>query len=156
MNKFRLFALLGVVIISMACGTKKVKENKMQESEEVQIENYIKKNAIKVDFKSNSGLRFILNQEAKEGMSLNQGMSVKVKYSGRLLNDKQFDAGSFNFVLGVGQVITGFDEGIAKLKVGEKGTLIFPSSIGYGAAGAGSDIPPNSPLIFEIEVLAAR
>jgi FKBP-type peptidyl-prolyl cis-trans isomerase len=156
MNKFRLFALLGVVVISMACGTKKVKENKMQESEEVQIENYIKKNAIKVDFKSNSGLRFILNQEAKEGMSLNQGMSVKVKYSGRLLNDKQFDAGSFNFVLGVGQVITGFDEGIAKLKVGEKGTLIFPSSIGYGAAGAGSDIPPNSPLIFEIEVLAAR
>ncbi|CAN1572349.1 FkpA FKBP-type peptidyl-prolyl cis-trans isomerases 1 [Spirosomataceae bacterium] len=156
MNKFRLFALLGVAVISMACGTKKVKENKMQESEEVQIENYIKKNAIKVDFKSNSGLRFILNQEAKEGMSLNQGMSVKVKYSGRLLNDKQFDAGSFNFVLGVGQVITGFDEGIAKLKVGEKGTLIFPSSIGYGAAGAGSDIPPNSPLIFEIEVLAAR
>ena len=156
MNKFRLFALLGVAVISMACGTKKVKENKMQESEEVQIENYIKKNAIKVDFKSNSGLRFILNQEAKEGMSLNQGMSVKVKYSGRLLNDKQFDAGSFNFVLGVGQVITGFDEGIAKLKVGEKGTLIFPSSIGYGAAGAGSDIPPNSPLIFEIKVLAAK
>lgn len=156
MNKFRLFALLGVVIISMACGTKKVKENKMQEAEEVQIENYIKKNAIKVDFKSNSGLRFILNQEAKEGMSLKQGQSVKVKYSGRLLNDKQFDAGSFNFVLGVGQVITGFDEGIAKLKVGEKGTLIFPSSIGYGAAGAGSDIPPNSPLIFEIEVLAAK
>ena len=143
-------------MISMACGTKKVKENKMQESEEVQIENYIKKNAIKVDFKSNSGLRFILNQEANEGMSLNEGMSVKVKYSGRLLNDKQFDAGSFNFVLGIGQVITGFDEGIAKLKVGEKGTLIFPSSIGYGAAGAGSDIPPNSPLIFEIEVLAAR
>jgi FKBP-type peptidyl-prolyl cis-trans isomerase len=156
MNKFRLFALLGVAVISMACGTKKVKENKMQESEEVQIENYIKKNAIKVDFKSNSGLRFILNQEAKEGMSLNQGMSVKVKYSGRLLNDKQFDAGSFNFVLGVGQVITGFDEGIAKLKVGEKGTLIFPSSIGYGAAGAGSDSPPNSPLFFEIEVLASR
>jgi FKBP-type peptidyl-prolyl cis-trans isomerase len=156
MNKFRLFALLGVVVISMACGTKKEKENKMQESEDVQIENYIKKNAIKVDFKSNSGLRFILNQEAKEGMSLKQGQSVKVKYSGRLLSDKQFDAGSFNFVLGVGQVITGFDEGIAKLKVGEKGTLIFPSSIGYGAAGAGSDIPPNSPLIFEIEVLAAK
>ncbi len=156
MKKFRLFTLLGVVAISMACGTKKVKENKMQESEEVQIENYIKKNAIKVDFKSNSGLRFILNQEAKDGMSLKQGQSVKVKYSGRLLNDKQFDLGSFNFILGVGQVITGFDEGIAKLKVGEKGTLIFPSTIGYGAAGAGSDIPPNAPLIFEIEVLAAR
>jgi FKBP-type peptidyl-prolyl cis-trans isomerase len=156
MNKFKLFTLFGIVAISMACGTKKEKENKMQESEEVQIENYIKKKEIKVDFKSNSGLRFILNQEAKDGMSLKQGQSVKVKYSGRLLNDKQFDAGSFNFILGVGQVITGFDEGIAKLKVGEKGTLIFPSSIGYGAAGAGSDIPPNAPLIFEIEVLAAR
>ncbi len=156
MKKFRLFTLLGVVAISIACGSKKEKENIMQESEEVQIENYIKKNALKVDFKSNSGLRFILNQESKEGMSLKQGQSVKVKYSGRLLNDKQFDAGSFNFILGVGQVITGFDEGIARLKVGEKGTLIFPSSIGYGAAGAGSDIPPNSPLIFEIEVLGAR
>ena len=156
MKKIRLFALLGVVAISLACGTKKVKDNKMKESEEVQIENYVKKNALKIDFKSNSGLRFILNQEAKDGMSLKQGQSVKVKYSGWLLNDKQFYAGSFNFILGVGQVITGFDEGIAKLKVGEKGTLIFPSSIGYGAAGAGSDIPPNSPLIFEIEVLAAR
>lgn len=128
----------------------------VQESEETQIENYIKKNNLKIDFKSNSGLRFILQQEAKDGMSLKQGQTVKVKYAGRLLNDKQFDAGSFNFVLGIGQVITGFDEGIAKLKVGEKGTLIFPSSIGYGAAGAGGDIPPNSPLIFEIEVLAAR
>ncbi|MDP5120465.1 MAG: FKBP-type peptidyl-prolyl cis-trans isomerase [Spirosomaceae bacterium] len=50
----------------------------------------------------------------------------------------------------------GFDEGIAKLKVGEKGTLIFPSSLGYGAQGAGGDIPGNAPLSFDIEVLAAR
>ncbi|MCP9755348.1 FKBP-type peptidyl-prolyl cis-trans isomerase [Lacihabitans sp. CCS-44] len=156
MNKLKIIALLCMWAGILACNTKKVKDTKMKESEEVQIENYIKKNDLKIDFKSNSGLRFILNQEAKDGMSLKQGQSVKVKYSGRLLNDKQFDAGSFNFVLGIGQVITGFDEGIAKLKVGEKGTLIFPSSIGYGAAGAGSDIPPNSPLIFEIEVLAAR
>lgn len=156
MNKLKTIALLCMWAGILACNTKKIKDTKMKESEEVQIENYIKKNALKVDFESNSGLRFILNQEAKDGMSLKQGQSVKVKYSGRLLNDKQFDAGSFNFILGVGQVITGFDEGIAKLKVGEKGTLIFPSSIGYGAAGAGSDIPPNSPLIFEIEVLAAR
>jgi FKBP-type peptidyl-prolyl cis-trans isomerase len=140
----------------MACGTKKVKYNKMKESEEVQIENYIKKKNIEIDFKSNSGLRFILNHQVKDGAALKQGQSVKVKYSGRLLNDKSFDQGSFNFILGIGQVITGFDEGIAKLKVGEKGTLIFPSSIGYGAAGAGSDIPPNSPLVFEIEVLAVR
>jgi len=125
-------------------------------SEETQIENYVKQKNLNVDFRSNSGLRFILNQEAKEGQVLKQGQSVKVKYSGRLLNDKQFDAGSFTFILGIGQVITGFDEGISKLRVGEKGTLIFPSSIGYGAAGAGSEIPPNAPLIFEIEVLAAQ
>jgi FKBP-type peptidyl-prolyl cis-trans isomerase len=156
MQKLIIIAFFGIWAIILACNTKKVEDTKMKESEEVQIDNYVKKNALKIDFKSNSGLRFILNKEAKDGMSLKQGQSVKVKYSGRLLNDKQFDAGSFNFILGVGQVITGFDEGIAKLKVGEKGTLIFPSSIGYGAAGAGSDIPPNSPLIFEIEVLAAR
>jgi FKBP-type peptidyl-prolyl cis-trans isomerase len=156
MKKLKIIALAGFLVGIIACNRKKVEDSKMKESEEVQIENYVLKNALKIDFKSNSGLRFILNQEAKDGMTLKQGQSVKVKYSGRLLNDKQFDAGSFNFILGVGQVITGFDEGIAKLKVGEKGTLIFPSSIGYGAAGAGSDIPPNSPLIFEIEVLAAR
>lgn len=156
MKKLKIIALVGFLAGIIACNRKKVEDSKMKESEEVQIENYVLKNALKIDFKSNSGLRFILNQVAKDGMPLKQGQSVKVKYSGRLLNDKQFDAGSFNFILGVGQVITGFDEGIAKLKVGEKGTLIFPSSIGYGAAGAGSDIPPNSPLIFEIEVLAAR
>ena len=156
MIKLRTIALVGIWAVILACNTKKVEDSKMKESEEVQIENYVLKNDLKIDFKSNSGLRFILNKEVKDGMSLKQGQSVKVKYSGRLLNDKQFDAGSFNFILGVGQVITGFDEGIAKLRVGEKGTLIFPSSIGYGAAGAGSDIPPNSPLIFEIEILAAR
>jgi FKBP-type peptidyl-prolyl cis-trans isomerase len=156
MNFRKASVLVLICLIVLACGSKKTKTKMPNKSEETQIENYVKQKNLNVDFRSNSGLRFILNQEAKEGQVLKQGQSVKVKYSGRLLNDKQFDAGSFTFILGIGQVITGFDEGIAKLRVGEKGTLIFPSSIGYGAAGAGSEIPPNAPLIFEIEVLAAQ
>jgi FKBP-type peptidyl-prolyl cis-trans isomerase len=156
MNFRKASVLVIICLIVLACGSKKTKTKMPNKSEETQIENYVKQKNLNVDFRSNSGLRFILNQEAKEGQVLKQGQSVKVKYSGRLLNDKQFDAGSFTFILGIGQVITGFDEGIAKLRVGEKGTLIFPSSIGYGAAGAGSEIPPNAPLIFEIEVLAAQ
>ena len=156
MKKFQTIALLIITVVILACGTNKTKQEKVTLPEETQIENYIKAKNLKIDTKSNSGLRFIKLLEVKEGEVLKKGQSVKVKYSGRLLSDAQFDEGSFNFILGIGQVIPGFDEGIAKLRVGEKGTLIFPSSIGYGSAGAGSDIPPNSPLVFEIEVLATR
>lgn len=156
MDKIRTTIVFVFLTLIMACGSKKSEKKEVKISEEIQIENYIKKKNLGIDFKSNSGLRFILNSEVKGGVSLKQGQSVKVKYLGKLLNDEVFDEGSFNFILGIGQVVTGFDEGVGKLKVGEKGTLIFPSSIGYGAAGQGSDIPPNSPLVFEIEVLAAR
>lgn len=124
--------------------------------EEEQINNYISENNLTITETTASGLRFILTQENPTGATLNTGQNVTVKYAGRLLSGKQFDAGQFSFVLGSGRVIKGFDEGIAKLKVGEKGTLIFPSSLGYGAQGAGGDIPGNTPLLFDIEVLAAQ
>lgn len=80
MKKLKIIALAGFLVGIIACNRKKVEDSKMKESEEVQIENYVLKNALKIDFKSNSGLRFILNQEAKDGMTLRQGQSVKVKY----------------------------------------------------------------------------
>jgi FKBP-type peptidyl-prolyl cis-trans isomerase len=125
-------------------------------TEDQQIDQYITSKNIEVTEKTYSGLRFILTLANPEGAVLKTGQNVAVKYSGRLLSDKNFDAGSFDFTLGVGQVVGGFDEGIAKLKVGEKGTIIFPSTIGYGSRGAGRDIPGNSPLIFDIEILSAR
>lgn len=125
-------------------------------TEEEQIESYIQSKNLTITESSASGLRFIRTSANETGATLSTGQTVLVKYAGRLLNDKQFDAGTFSFRLGVGQVVGGFDEGIAKLKVGEKGTIIFPSSLGYGSRGAGRDIPGNSPLIFDIEILSAR
>ncbi|MCX6352046.1 MAG: FKBP-type peptidyl-prolyl cis-trans isomerase [Bacteroidetes bacterium] len=88
-----------------------------------------------------------------------KGQTISVLYTGKLLSGKIFDATSnrgnepFTFKIGTGQVIKGWDEGMIMFKKGGKGKLIIPSRNGYGEQGAGADIPPNSPLLFEIEVL---
>ena len=84
---------------------------------------------------------------------------MSVLYTGKLLDGKVFDASSrngnrpFTFPLGQGKVIQGWDEGIALLRKGEKGILLIPSALGYGARGAGSDIPPNAVRYFDVELV---
>ena len=87
-----------------------------------------------------------------------QGQTVQVHYTGYLLDGTKFDSSldrgqPFQFPLGQGRVIKGWDQGVAKLKKGTKARLLIPSELGYGARGAGGVIPPNATLIFEIEVL---
>ena len=114
-----------------------------------------------------SGLIFKKLVENPKGAAISGGQSVKVNYTGRLsygnlkydaamkvIYDTAFDSGTFTFVAGTGGVIAGFDEGIMKMRVGEKAALIIPSKIGYGTNGSGT-IPPNSPLYFEVEVVGA-
>lgn len=114
-----------------------------------------------------SGLIFKRLVENPKGAAIAGGQSVKVNYTGRLsygnlkydtagkvIYDTAFDSGTFTYVAGTGGVIAGFDEGIMKMRVGEKALLILPSKIGYGANGSGT-IPPNSPLLFEVEVVGA-
>ena len=151
MSKIKNIVFLVFICLGLSCG------NKSKESmpEEPQIEKYIIDHKLKITEKTETGLRFILKEAMPNGDLLKKGQSVKVKYAGHLLSGKLFDEGSFNFILGIGQVVPGFDEGISKLRVGEKGILIFPSSLGYGSGGGGQ-IPPNSPLVFDIEVLAAH
>jgi FKBP-type peptidyl-prolyl cis-trans isomerase len=108
-----------------------------------------------VSEKTASGLRYIVTKANPTGAALKAGQNINVNYAGTLLSGKSFDSGNFSFVLGGGRVIAGFDEGIAKMKVGEKATLIFPSTLGYGSSGSGP-IPANSPLVFDIEVVSAR
>ena len=86
------------------------------------------------------------------------GKRVKVHYTGWLTDGKKFDSSRdhgqpFQFVLGVGQVIRGWDQGVAGMKVGGKRQLRIPPELGYGARGFGSDIPPDSTLIFDVELL---
>ena len=103
-----------------------------------------------------SGLKYT-DVKVGSGATPVKGKPVKVHYTGTLENGKKFDSSvgrePFVFTIGVGQVIAGWDEGVMGMKVGGKRKLIIPSKLGYGARGAGGDIPPNATLLFDVELL---
>jgi len=94
-------------------------------------------------------------KQGEEGKYPPNGSKVKVNYIGMFPDGKIFDQSSepFEFTLGVGKVIRGWDEGIAKMTKSEKAKLYISPEYGYGSRGAPPTIPPNSPLIFEVELL---
>ena len=95
-------------------------------------------------------------RKAKKGDRLSMHYTGTLKSNGKKF-DSSLDRGQpFEFTLGVGQVIKGWDEGIAGMCVGEKRKLIIPSEMGYGSRGAGADIPPNADLVFEVELLKIK
>ena len=103
-----------------------------------------------------SGLS-ITDLDLGNGKEATAGQKVTVNYKGMLENGKEFDSsydrGPFSFSLGAGQVIKGWDEGVAGMKIGGKRKLIIPPELGYGSRGAGGVIPPNATLVFEVELL---
>ncbi|WP_416908505.1 MAG: FKBP-type peptidyl-prolyl cis-trans isomerase [Polymorphobacter sp.] len=109
------------------------------------------------------GTRVTDRAEGKGAMA-EPGRMVAVHYTGWVwsqgLKGKQFDSSvggaPFVFMLGAGEVIFGWDEGVAGMRVGGKRTLLVPASAGYGAMGAGPDIPPNATLLFEVELVDVR
>jgi tetratricopeptide (TPR) repeat protein len=105
-----------------------------------------------------SGLKYIVINKGT-GVQADSNKSVEVHYIGSLLDGKVFDSSRdrdepIDFVLGTGQVIKGWDEGIALMKVGDRFKLIIPSDLAYGEKGAGGVIPPNATLIFDVELLS--
>lgn len=95
------------------------------------------------------------------GLEATAGKKVSVHYTGWLTNGTKFDSSKdrgqpFSFALGAGQVIQGWDKGVAGMKVGGTRKLTIPPQLGYGARGAGGVIPPNATLVFEVELLAVN
>jgi peptidylprolyl isomerase len=107
-----------------------------------------------------SGLQYTDVKEGK-GLSPKEGQVVIVHYTGTLPNGTKFDSSRdrgdpFKFTLGAGQVIKGWDEGIATMKVGGQRSLVIPPELGYGPQGAGGVIPPNSTLHFDVELIGVE
>ena len=104
----------------------------------------------------------ITDNKVGDGREAEKGLTISVHYTGWLYENGEkttkFDSSvdrrePFSFVLGVGQVIKGWDNGVSGMQVGGSRTIIIPSDMGYGSRGAGSVIPPNSDLIFEVELI---
>ena len=111
-----------------------------------------------------SGLQ-IIDTKVGTGASPKRNQTVVVHYTGWLYEKgargKKFDSSvdrkePFGFPVGTGQVIPGWDEGVGTMRVGGQRTLIIPPKLGYGASGAGSVIPPNATLIFDVELLGVK
>ena len=109
-----------------------------------------------------------IDNQLGEGREAEKGLTITVHYSGWIYDENEddkkgnkFDSSKdrnepFTFVLGVGQVIKGWDDGFAGMKIGGTRTIIIPSEMGYGSRGAGSVIPPNTDLIFDVELLGIQ
>jgi len=107
-----------------------------------------------------SGLRYQILQKGT-GKKATKGAGVSVHYKGQLLDGTVFDSSykrkqPIDFNVGLGQVISGWDEGIQLLQVGDKARFVIPSNLAYGAAGAGGVIPPDATLIFDVELMDVK
>src|SRR5690606_24122949 len=124
------------------------------------ITEHLAKNKIKAT-KTESGIYYNITKEGT-GPQAEAGKKVSVNYTGMLLNGEKFNSNvdpqfqhvqPFEFVLGAGNVIKGWDEGIALLKKGGKATLYIPSTLAYGANSPSPKIPANSVLVFDVELV---
>lgn len=107
-----------------------------------------------------TGLQFI-DMKIGTGAQPSAGKKVTVHYTGYLLDGRKFDSSvdrrePFTFVIGYGQVIKGWDEGVEGMKIGGKRKLIIPADLAYGKRGIGSTIPPNAELVFDVELLDVK
>jgi FKBP-type peptidyl-prolyl cis-trans isomerase FkpA len=141
-------ALAGLCVLPLACAE--------GNGADVKKDKDMDKNVVTAP----SGLRYVELKEG-DGPVAKKGDTVEVHYTGWLTDGKKFDSSldrnePFTFDLGAGQVIKGWDEGVAGMKVGGKRKLMIPPELGYGARGAGGVIPPNAELIFEVELLKIK
>jgi len=157
-------ALIAPVLLA-SCGKSNkqdpVNQTEIKTEQQIKDEGITKMPEINTKITTPSGLGY-LTEVAGTGATPTKGKPVTVHYTGWLdVNGEKgakFDSSvdrnqPFNFIIGVGQVIQGWDEGVQSMTVGEKRRLFIPADLGYGARGAGKVIPPNANLIFDVELL---
>lgn len=140
----------------VAQSAKQMEEYKKLAKRDAAIEKYLADNKIENVKTSPDGFYYVIDKEGN-GAFPQVGKTVNVHYVGTRLDGKKFDSSRdrgkpFDFPLGQGRVIKGWDKGIPLFREGSRGKLFLPADVAYGANGAGADIPANTPLIFDIEV----
>jgi len=132
-------------------------EKVVYQKDSIAIQDYLKKHNLKGQSTIGGAYVVKLKENKASDVFISPGDSINTSYIGKLLiGGKEFDKSApgkpFKFTVGMGMVIKGWDEGFQKLKKGEKALILIPSRLAYGSRGAGGSIPPNSPLVFEVEV----
>lgn len=161
-----LLALLGTAgLLTTACGNRTDDNATAVDytaADEAIIKKYIADNKLTNAQRLPSGLYYVRTSTDTTGVKAAAGQTASVLYTGKLLDGTVFDASAkhgntpFDFALGRGQVIPGWDIGVARMHKGEEGTLLIPSALGYGPDGAGSDIPPNAVLRFDVKLVDVK
>ncbi|MBY0110032.1 MAG: FKBP-type peptidyl-prolyl cis-trans isomerase [Candidatus Babeliaceae bacterium] len=163
-----LCAYSSVYADALCCGKKHKQVHTSKNVKNAKVDQ--EKTRMQTKQKTASGLEYVIIEEGTDNIVPKPGSIVTVHYTGWLKNgnlpedytygkysDKAFDSSikrgqKFQFKIGVGQVIKGWDEGVMGMKIGEKRRLYIPASLGYGARGAGSAIPPHADLVFDVEL----
>jgi FKBP-type peptidyl-prolyl cis-trans isomerase len=160
-----LLAALGTMgALTTACSTKTEDHTTVDytAADQALIKKYIADNKLTNAQRLPSGLYYVRTSADTTGAKAAAGQTASVLYTGKLLDGTVFDASSkhgntpFDFPLGRGQVIPGWDIGVALMHKGEEGVLLIPSALGYGPDGAGSDIPPNAVLRFDVKLVDVK
>ena len=165
-TKFRLavaLALLGGAgVATSGCKKTDTTTTDYSAADEATIQTYLTAHNITNAQRQASGLYFVPDSVNASATPAVAGKTISVLYTGLFTTGNVFDATSlrgnqpFSFVLGQGQVIKGWDEGIALMHKGDKARLLIPSALAYGTSGSGSTIPANTVLVFYINVLNVR
>lgn len=154
-----LLALVAATALASACSKDERQEDYTRIDADL-LSKYVADNHFTAAKKQPSGLYYVPVSTDSSAVRATAGRTVKVSYSGQLLNGSVFDASPanqpFSFVLGRGDVIAGWDEGIALMHKGDRATLLIPSALGYGSRGAGGSIPPNAALRFDVQLVDVR